>query len=265
MTDARHPGRPSLLQATGIHKKFGDVEVLRGVDLNVDSGQVVVLMGASGAGKTTLLRCINRLELIDQGCVRIDGEIIGYRRSGRDGLVPLPDKDVARQRANIGMVFQRFNLFGHLTVLQNIVAAPMAINRIGRAEARQRAAELLAKVGLSHKENAYPRELSGGQQQRVAIARALAMRPRVMLFDEPTSALDPELVGEVLKVMKELAADGMTMIVASHEVGFARDVADRVVLMDSGVIVEDSPPELFFGNPSHPRTRQFLSRVLEAR
>jgi polar amino acid transport system ATP-binding protein len=264
MTQVQRSGGANLLQATGIRKKFGDVEVLRGVDLNVDSGQVVVLMGSSGAGKTTLLRCINRLELIDQGCVRIDGEIIGYRRSG-DELIPLPDKEVARQRANIGMVFQRFNLFGHLTVLQNIVAAPMAINRIGRTEARQRAADLLAKVGLSHKENAYPRELSGGQQQRVAIARALALQPRVMLFDEPTSALDPELVGEVLKVMKQLAADGMTMIVASHEVGFARDVGDRVVLMDSGVIVEDSPPEQFFENPSHPRSRQFLSRVLEAR
>ena len=258
-------GNASLLEAVGVQKRFGEIEVLRGVDLNVEAGEVVVLMGASGAGKTTLLRCINRLELLDRGCVKIDGEIIGYRRIGRVEMVPLPDKDVARQRANIGMVFQRFNLFPHMTVMQNIVAAPMAVLRMGRAEARNRAMELLATVGLSHKERAFPHELSGGQQQRVAIARALAMRPKVMLFDEPTSALDPELVGEVLKVMKELAADGMTMIVASHEVGFARDVADRVILMDSGVIVEDSPPAQFFDRPSHPRSRQFLARVLEAR
>jgi polar amino acid transport system ATP-binding protein len=254
------PAAP-MVELVGIRKRFKGTEVLRGVDLTVSAGQVVVLMGPSGAGKTTLLRCINRLELFDEGCIMVNGALVGYRQVGGE-LVPLSEKRVAEQRAKIGMVFQRFNLFPHMTALDNVVVGPVSVGKLRRDVARQRARGLLAKVGMSHKEAAYPRELSGGQQQRVAIARALAMEPELMLFDEPTSALDPELVGEVLKVMQDLAHEGMTMIVVSHEVGFAQDVADRVVLMDQGVVVEDSPPGEFFHDPHSDRTRTFLSRTL---
>ena len=250
-----------LLRARDVHKAFGPNEVLKGIDLDVRPGEVVAILGPSGSGKSTFLRCINRLETIDRGFVEVAGEQIGYRlQNGR--LTELPHPEIARQRGRIGMVFQQFNLYPHMTVLQNVIEAPVGVHGRPRAEATAEARELLARVGMGHKESAYPRQLSGGQQQRVAIARALAIRPRLMLFDEPTSALDPELVGEVLATMRDLAEQGLTMIVVTHEIGFAREAADRVVFMDGGVVVEEGPPAQVLVNPAHPRTRAFLGRFI---
>ncbi|TDD52491.1 amino acid ABC transporter ATP-binding protein [Saccharopolyspora elongata] len=250
-----------LVKLRDVRKSFGSVEVLRGIDLEVDSGEVCCIIGPSGCGKSTLLRCINHLERVDGGEVQVDGARIGYRRSG-NRLIELPERDIARQRADIGMVFQRFNLFPHMTVLENLLEAPCRVKREPREEVRERARELLERVGLAAREDAYPGQLSGGQQQRVAIARALAMRPKVMLFDEPTSALDPELVGEVLATMRDLAADGMTMLLVTHEIGFAREVGSTLVFMDEGTIVEHGDPREIIAAPSHERTRSFLSKVL---
>ncbi|MGA8010169.1 MAG: amino acid ABC transporter ATP-binding protein [Thiomonas sp.] len=250
-----------MVKAEGVHKRFGSNEVLKGISLEVKRGEVVCLLGASGSGKSTFLRCINHLEKIDSGRLWVDGELVGYRQVG-DRLHELRDHDVCRHRAEVGMVFQRFNLFGHMTALQNIIEAPVHVLKLPKTQAVERAMQLLARVGLADRGDAYPNQLSGGQQQRVAIARSLAMQPKLMLFDEPTSALDPELVGEVLDVMKSLAKDGMTMVVVTHEMGFAREVADRVVMMDQGLIIESAAPEQFFGAPSHERTRQFLSKIL---
>jgi polar amino acid transport system ATP-binding protein len=250
-----------MVEAGGVHKFFHHLHVLRGVDLDVERGEVVVILGPSGSGKTTFLRCINHLEKIDGGWIRVNGHLMGYvERDGR--LVEQKEKLVARQRAEIGMVFQRFNLFPHMTALENVIEAPIRVKGQERKTTIGRARELLAKVGLAEKANVYPHQLSGGQQQRVAIARALAMDPALMLFDEPTSALDPELVGEVLKAMRQLAEEGMTMIVVTHEVGFAREVAHRAVMMDAGAILEEGPPAEFFTRPQHPRTKQFLSSIL---
>ncbi len=250
-----------MVKAEGVHKRYGGNEVLKGISLEVARGEVVCLLGVSGSGKSTFLRCINHLEQIDRGRLWVDGELVGYRQVG-DRLHELHDRDVCRHRAEVGMVFQRFNLFGHMTALQNVIEAPIHVLQLPRAQATERARQLLDRVGLGNRADAYPTQLSGGQQQRVAIARALAMSPKLMLFDEPTSALDPELVGEVLDVMKSLARDGMTMVVVTHEMGFAREVADRVVMMDQGLIIESAPPAQFFGAPSHERTRQFLSKIL---
>jgi polar amino acid transport system ATP-binding protein len=250
-----------VVQAVGVRKSFGHVEVLRGIDLEVRTGEVLCIIGPSGSGKSTFLRTINHLERIDAGVLRVDGELVGYReKNGR--LHELREKEVAARRRGIGMVFQRFNLFPHLTAERNVMEAPMRVLGESAPSARTRARELLDRVGLSEKYAAYPAQLSGGQQQRVAIARALAMRPRLMLFDEPTSALDPELVGEVLEVMKDLAEGGMTMIVVTHEMGFAREVADRVVFMDGGVVVEEGDPREVIATPRHARTKAFLSKVL---
>ncbi len=255
------PVVPPMVQALGVRKAFGRLPVLKGIDLEVARGEVVCLIGPSGSGKSTLLRCINRLETIQGGMIRVDGELIGLR--ARDGrLHEMPEHEVCRQRADIGMVFQRFNLFPHMTALQNIVEAPVRVRGQSPAQARERALQLLERVGLSSKADAYPGQLSGGQQQRIAIARALAMQPKVMLFDEPTSALDPELVDEVLRVMRDLAADGMTMVVVTHEINFARDVGQRVVFMDGGVVVEQGCPHDILVRPAHERTRSFLARVL---
>ena len=251
-----------VIKARDVHKRYHALEVLKGIDLDVSAGEVVVMMGPSGSGKSTFLRCLNHLEKIDRGRIEINGHLIGYRELPDGRLAEQPDRVVARSRAEIGMVFQRFNLFPHLTVIDNVMEAPVRVRGHARSLARERAMALLKQVGLVDKAAEYPARLSGGQQQRVAIARALAMDPRVMLFDEPTSALDPELVGEVLDTMKSLAGSGMTMVCVTHEVGFAREVADRAVLMDGGVIVEDAPPVRFFGDPQHPRTRQFLSKIL---
>jgi polar amino acid transport system ATP-binding protein len=250
-----------LVEIAHVRKSYGRLEVLRDVSLRVDQGEVVCVMGPSGSGKSTLLRCVNHLERIEAGTILVNGHYAGYRRHGRH-LHELSARRLARQRAEIGMVFQRFNLYPHMTALENVAIAPRRVRRVGRKEARERAVQLLMDVGLEDKAQAYPAQLSGGQQQRVAIARALAMDPILMLFDEPTSALDPELVGEVLDVMRRLVADGMTMLVVTHEVGFAREVADRVVFMDGGVIVEEGRPEDVLGNPRHARTRDFLARVL---
>ena len=251
----------SMVKAEAVCKNFGRLEVLRGVDLDVMPGEVVCLIGPSGAGKSTFLRCINHLEKIDAGRLSVDGELVGYRQVG-DKLHELPEREVCRKRAEIGMVFQHFNLFPHMTALENVTEAPIRVKGEPKHEAMKRGRDLLARVGLADKEQAYPRQLSGGQQQRVAIARALNMRPKLMLFDEPTSALDPELVGEVLDVMRGLAADGMTMVVVTHEMGFAREVASSVVFMDGGCVVEQGAPASFFASASHPRTQQFLSKVL---
>ncbi|GAA1664134.1 amino acid ABC transporter ATP-binding protein [Kribbella yunnanensis] len=249
-----------LVHAVNVSKSFHHNEVLKGIDLDVDAGQVVCLLGPSGSGKTTFLRCINQLETIDGGRIWVDDDLMGY--SDRDGkLYRLKDKEIAAQRREIGMVFQRFNLFPHMTALQNVIEAPVQVKGESKKAARDRAQSLLDRVGLGDRTAAYPAQLSGGQQQRVAIARALAMQPKLMLFDEPTSALDPELVGEVLSVMRELAADGMTMIVVTHEMSFAREVADTVVFMDGGVVVEAGPPADVIGNPQHQRTKTFLSRL----
>jgi polar amino acid transport system ATP-binding protein len=258
------PAAPIIVAAQGVEKHFGDLHVLKGIDLTVRKGEVVVIVGASGSGKTTFIRCINHLEKIEKGRIEVNGHLIGYReRNGR--LVEDRERNIARQRREIGMVFQRFNLFPHLTAIENIIEAPVHVRKIPRDKSLEFGRTLLARVELAEKENSYPAQLSGGQQQRVAIARALAMRPALMLFDEPTSALDPEMIGEVLDVMKELARDGMTMIVVSHEMGFAREVANRVIMMHDGRIIEDSTPERFFTAPEHERTAAFLSRVIGKR
>jgi polar amino acid transport system ATP-binding protein len=251
-----------VIRAEDVHKKFHALEVLRGINLTVDGGEVVVIMGPSGSGKSTFLRCLNHLEKIDGGRIEINGHFIGYRQASDGRLIEESDRKVARQRQEIGMVFQRFNLFPHMTVIENVMTGPTLVRRISKQAARDRAMQLLEQVGLPEKAGVYPAKLSGGQQQRVAIARALAMDPKVMLFDEPTSALDPELVGEVLDTMKALASTGMTMVCVTHEVGFAREVADRAVLMDGGVVVEEGKPEVFFTSPQHDRTKQFLSKIL---
>lgn len=249
-----------LVRAENVHKSFGLNEVLKGINLDVNAGEVVCLLGASGSGKSTFLRCINHLETLSNGRIWVGEKVVGYRQDG-NRLYELSDKEAARQRRSIGMVFQRFNLFPHMTVLENIIEGPVLVNKVKPAEAKRRASELLARVGLEGRESSYPRQLSGGQQQRVAIARALAMKPELILFDEPTSALDPELVGEVLDVMKDLAKSGLTMIVVTHEIGFAKEVADRVAFMHGGEIVELGPPADVLGNPQHERTKAFLSRV----
>ncbi|WP_411698970.1 amino acid ABC transporter ATP-binding protein [Conyzicola sp.] len=251
----------AMVEALGVQKSFGRNVVLRDIDLTVQRGDVTCIMGPSGSGKSTFLRCVNHLEKVDRGVIAVDGEIIGYRRDG-ERLLELNEQELSAQRQQIGMVFQHFNLFGHMTALQNVVEAPVGVARRKPDEVRRHARELLDRVGLAGKEHAYPSELSGGQRQRVAIARALAMRPKVMLFDEPTSALDPELVGEVLDVMRSLASDGMTMVVVTHEAQFAREVADTLVFMDDGVVVESGPAAEVLTAPRHERTRSFLSRVL---
>jgi polar amino acid transport system ATP-binding protein len=250
-----------MVRAEGVRKWFGHLEVLKGIDLTVNEDEVMCLIGPSGSGKSTFLRCINHLEPIDAGRLYVDGELVGYRQVGNE-LRELHPQEIAARRQHIGMVFQRFNLFGHMTVLENIIEAPRQVSGVSKLEAVATARELLARVGLADKEPAYPAQLSGGQQQRVAIARSLAMRPRLMLFDEPTSALDPELVGDVLDVIRDLAAGGMTMIVVTHEMGFAREVANSVVFMDEGVVVEAGPPDDLLANPQHRRTRSFLAKVL---
>ena len=254
------PPRP-MVDAVEIHKSYGRVEVLRGITLQVLPQEVMCLVGPSGSGKSTFLRCINHLEKINAGRLSVDGALVGYQERG-SRLHELHEREVATQRTQIGMVFQRFNLFPHMTALENIVEAPIRVKGEPREQARAHARELLERVGLADRSGAYPNQLSGGQQQRVAIARALAMRPKLMLFDEPTSALDPELVGDVLAVMRQLARDGMTMIVVTHEMGFAREVGDSLVFMDAGVVVESGNPRDVLANPSHERTRAFLSKVL---
>ncbi|GAB3120827.1 amino acid ABC transporter ATP-binding protein [Glaciibacter psychrotolerans] len=249
-----------MVQADGVHKAYGTNHVLKGVSLEVKRGEVVCVIGPSGSGKSTFLRCINNLERIEGGRILVDGEVIGYREHGSK-LYELKPNEAAAQRRDIGMVFQRFNLFPHLSVVENITCAPQLVGKKRGRNATARALELLDRVGLADKANAYPGQLSGGQQQRVAIARALAMDPKLMLFDEPTSALDPELVGEVLEVMKELAQSGMTMVVVTHEIGFAREVGDSLVFMDGGVVVESGDPAEMIANPQHARTQEFLSRV----
>ncbi|QVI24706.1 amino acid ABC transporter ATP-binding protein [Nocardia tengchongensis] len=249
------------LELRGIRKSFGRNDVLSGIDLTVRPGEVTVILGPSGSGKSTLLRTINHLEQVDAGTVRVGGELVGYRRKGGK-LYELSERDILRQRARIGFVFQNFNLFPHLTVRENVALAPVAAQRRAKAEVNAEALELLARVGLADRADEYPRRLSGGQQQRVAIARALALRPEVVLFDEPTSALDPELVGEVLEVIRDLAQAGSTLVIVTHEIGFAREVADTVVLMDAGRIVEQGPPAQVLDNPSHARTKAFLAHVL---
>ena len=255
------PTAAPMVVARGIHKRFGPVEVLKGIDLEVAAGRVVCIIGASGAGKSTFLRCLNHLEKPDLGYVMVGGRLVGYeRRAGR--LYEVKERELCAARASIGMVFQRFNLFQHKTVLENVTLAPLLVKRLRPEEARERALALLGRVGLAGKRERYPNQLSGGEQQRVAIARALAMEPQLMLFDEATSALDPELVGEVLAVMRRLAEDGMTMVVVTHEIGFAREVADEVVFMDGGVIAERGPPGEILRGPKNERTREFLARVL---
>ena len=251
----------TVVRISDLHKSYGATPVLRGVDLQVRQGEVTCVIGPSGSGKSTLLRCVNHLEKIDAGEVEVDGELIGYRRhKGR--LHELKDRAITRQRASIGMVFQNFNLFPHLTVLENVIEAPIGVRGLSRAAAVALGKELVARVGLAGREESYPRQLSGGQQQRIAIARALAMEPKLMLFDEPTSALDPELVGEVLAVIADLAEAGMTMVVVTHEMAFARQVADTVVFLDEGQVVESGPPAELLSAPRHARTREFLARVL---
>jgi polar amino acid transport system ATP-binding protein len=250
-----------MVRAEGVHKSFSRLEVLKGIDLEVARGEVMCLLGPSGSGKSTFLRCINHLEKINAGRLSVDGELVGYRESG-GRLYELHEREVNRKRSQIGMVFQHFNLFPHMTALDNVTLAPMLVKGASREDARARGRELLGRVGLGDKVDTYPVALSGGQKQRVAIARALAMQPKLMLFDEPTSALDPELVGDVLDVMRALARDGMTMIVVTHEIGFAREVADTAVFMDDGVVVESGPPAEVLGAPKHERTRSFLAKVL---
>ncbi len=250
-----------MVRAEAVHKSFGRNQVLRGIDLEVAPREVMCIIGPSGSGKSTFLRCINHLEKIDAGRLWVDGELVGYRQRG-DRLYELPDREVCRKRSEIGMVFQSFNLFPHMTALQNVIEAPLRVKREATAVALERGRALLDRVGLGDRLDAHPRQLSGGQQQRVAIARALAMQPKLMLFDEPTSALDPELVGEVLDVMRGLAEDGMTMIVVTHEMGFAREVGDSLVFMDGGLVVEAGVPRSVLADPQHERTRAFLSKVL---
>jgi polar amino acid transport system ATP-binding protein len=250
-----------MVKAEGVHKSFGRLEVLKGISLEVQPGEVMCIIGASGSGKSTFLRCINHLEKINSGRLYVDGELVGYRQVG-DRLHELREADVCRARAEIGMVFQRFNLFPHLTALENVIEAPMQVRGLKRAAALEIGRWELDHVGLADKHEAYPAQLSGGQQQRVAIARALAMQPKLMMFDEPTSALDPELVGEVLDTMRKLAREGMTMLVVTHEIGFAREVGDTLVFVDEGVIVESGKPREVLANPREPRTKEFLSKVL---
>ncbi|HEY1776546.1 MAG TPA: amino acid ABC transporter ATP-binding protein [Solirubrobacteraceae bacterium] len=250
-----------MVKAEGVHKSFGRLEVLRGITLEVARGEVMCIIGPSGSGKSTFLRTINHLEKINRGRLWVDGELVGYVQRG-DKLYELRDKEVAKRRSEIGMVFQRFNLFPHKTAIDNVIEAPRLVGGVPRDEAVQQATALLERVGLSDKLSSYPAQLSGGQQQRVAIARALAMKPKLMLFDEPTSALDPELVGDVLDVMRDLAHEGMTMIVVTHEIGFAREVGDELVFIDGGVIVESGDPRTVLANPQHERTKLFLSKVL---
>ncbi|XHM11934.1 amino acid ABC transporter ATP-binding protein [Leifsonia sp. T36S-04] len=250
-----------VVQAIGVEKRYGDHQVLKGIDFIARRGEVTCILGASGGGKSTFLRCINHLESIDGGELLVDGELVGYRESnGR--LYEMRERETAERRARIGMVFQQFNLFGHLTILENVVQPQLVVKKRSRSEARATAVELLERVGLGEKLSAYPRELSGGQQQRTAIARTLATKPELILFDEPTSALDPELVGEVLDVMRDLAASGMTMIVVTHEIGFAREVADQIAFFDDGRLVETAPPQEFLTSPSTERARNFLRKVL---
>ncbi|HEX6543904.1 MAG TPA: amino acid ABC transporter ATP-binding protein [Ktedonobacterales bacterium] len=263
-TGAHTNGAHPMVDARDVHKSFHGNEVLRGVNLQVRRGEVVVIIGPSGSGKTTFLRCINHLEKINSGRIYVDGEMIGYRETSDGKLAEDGERNIARIRAQIGMVFQRFNLFPHLTALQNVMEAPIQVKGMPKEQAEASARELLAKVGLAQKADAYPARLSGGQQQRVAIARALAMDPKLMLFDEATSALDPELVGEVLKVMRQLAEEGMTMVVVTHEMGFARDVADRVIFMDEGIIQEDGTPEQIFTAPRNEHLRTFLGQIRKA-
>ncbi len=278
MTDDRTPSDPAavgagtgspasgdpLVRIEGVHKRFGRLHVLKGIDLAVGAGEKVSIIGPSGSGKTTLLRCINYIEKPSEGHIYVNGHLLGEKRVG-EAYAALDDRALARQRTEIGMVFQRFNLFPHLTASQNIEIGPVKVLKLPPAEAKARALELLEKVGLAAKRDAYPETLSGGQQQRVAIARALAMQPKLMLFDEATSALDPELVGEVLNVMAQLAAEGMTMMIVTHEMQFAEEVSDRVIFMDDGLVVEQGPPSRLFAAPSHPRTQAFLSAVLRKR
>jgi polar amino acid transport system ATP-binding protein len=249
-----------MVFAEGVTKSFGGLEVLKGINLEVAKGQVVCLIGPSGSGKSTFLRCINNLESIDAGWLAVDGELVGYRQEGHN-LIELREREAASRRAQIGMVFQHFNLFAHKTAIKNVMEGPAAVRRMSKIDARQLAEKLMEKVGLEDKAEFYPSQLSGGQQQRVAIARALAMEPKLLLFDEPTSALDPELVGEVLEVMRDLARGGMTMVVVTHEMGFARDVADKIVFMDGGVVVESGTPDEVLGTPRSGRVRDFLSSV----
>ncbi len=251
-----------MVKAEGVCKRFGSLEVLKGIDLEVQPGEVMCIIGPSGSGKSTFLRCINHLEKVDAGRLSVDGDLVGYEQRG-DKLYELRENEVAQKRQEIGMVFQRFNLFPHMTALENVIEAPVQVKGESKASARERGVALLHQVGLGDKTTSYPRQLSGGQQQRVAIARALAMQPKLMLFDEPTSALDPELVGEVLSVMRQLAKDGMTMVVVTHEMEFAREVADSVVFMDGGVVVESGKPEDVIRSPKHERTKAFLARVLK--
>ncbi|MFI8370699.1 amino acid ABC transporter ATP-binding protein [Streptomyces sp. NPDC085466] len=250
-----------MVRAEGVRKHFGKLDVLKGIDLTVERGEVCCLLGPSGSGKSTFLRCINHLERVDAGRLTVDGELVGYRRHG-DRLHELREREVADRRRDIGMVFQRFNLFPHMTAVENVREAPVKVAGVSRAAAREQARDLLERVGLGDRAHHYPAQLSGGQQQRVAIARALAMKPKLMLFDEPTSALDPELVGDVLDVMRQLAADGMTMVVVTHEIGFAREVGDTAVFMDEGVVVEAGDPRQVLVDPEQERTRAFLSKVL---
>jgi polar amino acid transport system ATP-binding protein len=254
-------GVTPMVLAQGVHKRFGRLEVLKGIDLEVQPGEVMVIVGPSGSGKSTLLRCINHLEKINSGRLYVDGELVGYRQVG-DRIYELREREVARKRAEIGMVFQRFNLFPHMTAISNVIEAPIRVKGTSRAQALERGRELLAQVGLVDKADVYPAQLSGGQQQRVAIARALAMDPKLMLFDEPTSALDPELVGEVLEAMKKLAVSGMTMVVVTHEMGFAREVGDQLVFMDHGVVLEAGTPAEVLTSPRHERTKSFVARIL---
>ncbi|MFF2543748.1 amino acid ABC transporter ATP-binding protein [Kitasatospora sp. NPDC058063] len=258
--DAAATAEP-MVRAENVHKSYGPVEVLKGIDLEVAKGEVFCLIGPSGSGKSTFLRCINHLEKINGGRLWVDGELVGYQQKG-DRLYELKDREVALKRRDIGMVFQRFNLFPHMTAVENVMEAPVQVKGESRADARERGMALLERVGLADKAKNYPSQLSGGQQQRVAIARALAMKPKLMLFDEPTSALDPELVGDVLDVMRGLAEEGMTMVVVTHEMGFAREVGDALVFMDGGVVVESGNPREVLTNPQHERTRAFLSKVL---
>ena len=250
-----------MLVAVDVEKYFGSFQALKGISLELPAGEVLCIVGPSGSGKSTFLRCINQLERADKGAIWVDGELIGFRQDG-DALYELSDQALSRQRLRCGMVFQRFNLFNHMTAMQNIIEGPVTVQRRPRDEAVAEAMKLLERVGLAGKKDAYPLQLSGGQQQRVAIARALAMRPKLMLFDEPTSALDPELVGEVLAVMQDLARSGMTMIVVTHELGFAREAASRVAFMDDGRLVEIGPPASVLGNPQHPRTKEFIAAVI---
>ena len=250
-----------MVLAEAVHKRFGRLEVLRGIDLEVAPKEVMCLIGPSGSGKSTFLRCINHLEKIDAGKLSVDGELVGYREHG-DKLYELPDRDVCRKRSEIGMVFQHFNLFPHMTALENVIEAPVQVKNETKSAAADSGRALLARVGLADKVDSYPRQLSGGQQQRVAIARALAMQPKLMLFDEPTSALDPELVGDVLDAMRALAEEGMTMIVVTHEMGFAREVGDTLMFMDAGIIVEAGTPRDVLTSPQQERTKSFLAKVL---